>query len=74
MSPRNQTETTYEPGDHVQYKAVGGGVGTTSTTTGEVEEVVTHKQPAGDTGVRVNASPDDPRYVIRNDNASRRGS
>ncbi|KAJ3750720.1 hypothetical protein DFH05DRAFT_109877 [Lentinula detonsa] len=71
MSPKNQPETTYETGDHVQYQAVGGGRGTTSTTTGEIEEVITQKQPAGETGVRVNASSDDPRYVIRNDNTGK---
>ncbi|KAJ3803721.1 hypothetical protein F5876DRAFT_84596 [Lentinula aff. lateritia] len=60
----------YEAGDHLQYQAIGGGKGTTSTTEGEIQEVITHKRPAGDTGVKVNATPEDPRYVIRNDNAS----
>ncbi|KAJ4485852.1 hypothetical protein J3R30DRAFT_3697276 [Lentinula aciculospora] len=69
MSPK-QAQTTYDVGDHVQYKAVGGGKGTTSTTQGEIKEVITHKQPAGDRGLQVNASAEDPRYVIRNDNAS----
>ncbi|KAJ3936272.1 MAG: hypothetical protein NXY57DRAFT_971917 [Lentinula lateritia] len=76
-SHRNHTQT-YEAGDHVQYQAIGGGKGTTSTTEGEIQEVITHKRPAGDTGVKVNfysptsiqATPEDPRYVIRNDNAS----
>ncbi|KAJ4485001.1 hypothetical protein C8J55DRAFT_509487 [Lentinula edodes] len=69
-SNTNQTQT-YEAGDHVQYKAVGGGKGTTSTTEGEIQEVITHKRPAGDTGVKVNATPEDPRYVIRNDNTGK---
>ncbi|KAJ3913104.1 hypothetical protein F5877DRAFT_84118 [Lentinula edodes] len=68
-SNRNHTQT-YEAGDHVQYQAIGRGKGTTSTTEGEIQEVITHKRPAGDTGVKVNATPEDPRYVIRNDNAS----
>ncbi|KAH7880927.1 hypothetical protein F5879DRAFT_984782 [Lentinula edodes] len=61
-SNRNHTQT-YEAGDHVQYQAIGGGKGTTSTTEGEIQEVITHKRPAGDTGVKVNATPEDPRYT-----------
>ncbi|KAG7099366.1 hypothetical protein E1B28_001222 [Marasmius oreades] len=73
MSPSHNQATTqeYEPGDHVQYQAIGGGNASNSTTTGEVVEVVESKRPAGETGVKVNASKDDPRYVIRNDNTDK---
>ncbi|KAF7361467.1 DUF2945 family protein [Mycena sanguinolenta] len=63
--------TEYAVGDHVEYQAVGGGTVTNSTTTGEITEVVTSKAPAGETGVKVNATKDDPRYVIRNDNTGK---
>ncbi|KAF8168685.1 hypothetical protein K438DRAFT_1608290, partial [Mycena galopus ATCC 62051] len=58
-------------GDHVEYQAIGGGTVSNSTTTGEITEVVTSKAPAGETGVKVNASKDEPRYVIRNDNTGK---
>ncbi|KIK62765.1 hypothetical protein GYMLUDRAFT_242409 [Collybiopsis luxurians FD-317 M1] len=69
-SQSKNVNPTYETGDHVQYQPVGGG-NVSTTTQGEITEVVTSKQPAGDAGVRVNASADDPRYVIRNDNTGK---
>ncbi|KAE9397238.1 hypothetical protein BT96DRAFT_884114 [Gymnopus androsaceus JB14] len=68
---KSTTTTTYDVGDHVQYQAVGGGNVENSTTTGEIVEVVTSKKPAGATGNTVNASEEDPRYVISNDNTGK---
>ncbi|KIK62900.1 hypothetical protein GYMLUDRAFT_242532 [Collybiopsis luxurians FD-317 M1] len=66
MSSANNT--SYSVGDHVKYQAVGGGNNVpNSATQGEVTEVITGKESAGDAGVTVNASSEDPRYVIRND-------
>ncbi|KIK61885.1 hypothetical protein GYMLUDRAFT_243048 [Collybiopsis luxurians FD-317 M1] len=56
----DNTSATYEVGDHVQYQAVGGSNVPNSTTQGEVTEVITGKESAGETGVQVNASTDDP--------------
>ncbi|KAF9270372.1 hypothetical protein L218DRAFT_952509 [Marasmius fiardii PR-910] len=71
-SSRQQATEEYKPGDHVQYQAIGGGNQVSnSTTTGEVVEIVDSKRPAGETGVKVNASKDDPRFVIRNDNTGK---
>ncbi|KAK7058825.1 hypothetical protein VNI00_001449 [Paramarasmius palmivorus] len=62
----------FKAGDRVEYQAVGGGKNVeNSTTTGEITEVVDSKRPAGTQGVTVNASADDPRYVIRNDNTGK---
>ncbi|KAJ7235611.1 hypothetical protein B0H12DRAFT_1141323 [Mycena haematopus] len=72
MSSASKNSTAeYAVGDHVEYQAIGGGNVANSTTTGEITDVVTSKEPAGDTGVKVNASKDDPRYVIRNDNTGK---
>ncbi|KAF9261765.1 hypothetical protein L218DRAFT_1001295 [Marasmius fiardii PR-910] len=73
MSPTHDqsTEQSYKPGDRVQYQAIGGGNVENSTTTGEVVDVVDSKKPAGEAGVTVNASKDDPRFVIRNDNTGK---
>ncbi|PVF97150.1 hypothetical protein CPB86DRAFT_786137 [Serendipita vermifera] len=64
---------SYRPGDHVECYAIGGATGGNeqSSTTGEIVDVITSKQPAGETGVRVNASEDEPRYLIRNDNTGK---
>ncbi|EKM78071.1 hypothetical protein AGABI1DRAFT_114897 [Agaricus bisporus var. burnettii JB137-S8] len=63
----------YKAGDRVKYHAVGGrSSGTdTSTTTGEIVDVLTEPQPAGETGVTAKASEDEPRYLIRNDNTGK---
>lgn len=72
MSPSRNQAPEYEVGDQVQYQAIGGGNQVAnSTTTGEIVEVVDSKRPAGETGVKVNASKEDPRYVIRNDNTGK---
>ncbi|KAF5368982.1 hypothetical protein D9758_002881 [Tetrapyrgos nigripes] len=79
MSPshNNATDAQYEAnftlqvGDHVEYHAVGGGNVPSSATTGEIKDVIDSKAPAGETGVRVNAPKDDPRYVIENDNTGK---
>ncbi|TFK37370.1 hypothetical protein BDQ12DRAFT_724212 [Crucibulum laeve] len=65
--------SNFEEGDHVQYQAVGGRSEATknSTTTGEIVDVLTEPQPAGDTGVTVKASEKEPRYVIKNDNTGK---
>ncbi|KAF9073882.1 hypothetical protein BDP27DRAFT_1318314 [Rhodocollybia butyracea] len=69
---KNESKNTYngsfEVGDHVEYQPV---VGSGNATEGEITDVVTSKQPAGDRGLTVNASSDDPRYVIRNDNTGK---
>ncbi|KAK1233724.1 hypothetical protein PQX77_003104 [Marasmius sp. AFHP31] len=59
-----------EVGDRVEYQAIGGGNVENSTTTGVIVDIIEEKKPAGETGVQVNASEDDPqaRYLIRNDN------
>ncbi|KAJ6595134.1 hypothetical protein DFH09DRAFT_1305815 [Mycena vulgaris] len=71
MPSTKNSAPEYEVGDHVEYQAIGGGNVENSTTTGEITEVVTSKAPAGETGVKVNASKDEPRYVIRNDNTGK---
>ncbi|KAF9448503.1 hypothetical protein P691DRAFT_759876 [Macrolepiota fuliginosa MF-IS2] len=63
----------YNSGDRVKYHAIGGASSATdqSTTTGKIVDVITETQPAGNTGVRTQASEDEPRYVIRNDNTGK---
>ncbi|ESK98348.1 hypothetical protein Moror_98 [Moniliophthora roreri MCA 2997] len=62
----------FQAGDRVEYQAIGGGKNVeNSTTTGEITEVVDSKRPAGSTGNTVNASSEDPRFVIRNDNTGK---
>ncbi|KAH7873564.1 uncharacterized protein C8R40DRAFT_370073 [Lentinula edodes] len=65
------SQNSYNVGDHVQYQGIGGGNVENSTTHGEITDVVTDKQQAGSSGVTVNASAEDPRYVIRNDNTGK---
>ncbi|KAK7041415.1 hypothetical protein VNI00_009281 [Paramarasmius palmivorus] len=62
---------SYEVGDHVEYQAIGGGNVENSTTRGEILKIIESKQPAGESGVQVNASEDEPRYLIRNDNTGK---
>ena len=57
----------FKEGDHVEYHPIGGGQENTATTTGTIKKILTEKQPAGETGVQVNASDDEPRYLIEND-------
>ncbi|KIJ24310.1 hypothetical protein M422DRAFT_274952 [Sphaerobolus stellatus SS14] len=64
---------SYKVGDRVTYHAVGGGSAGTnnSTTTGEIIEIITERQPVGETGNTVNASEEEPRYLIKNDNTQK---
>ncbi|KAG8837350.1 hypothetical protein FRB91_008149 [Serendipita sp. 411] len=65
--------TEYNIGDHSSGfpdYAIGGGGATSvesSRTTGVITSVVTDPAPAGTTGVTVQASEDEPRFVIKND-------
>ncbi|KAF8636124.1 hypothetical protein AX17_003768 [Amanita inopinata Kibby_2008] len=63
----------YKVGDHVQYHAVGTATAGTQTsiTTGEIVDVLTETQPAGETGVSIKASEQEPRYLIKNDNTQK---
>ncbi|KAF9463561.1 hypothetical protein BDZ94DRAFT_1308675 [Collybia nuda] len=65
--------TAYKAGDHVEYRAIGGGGSGTeqSTTRGQIVDVLTETQPAGDTGNTMRASSNEPRYVIKNDNTGK---
>jgi len=59
-------------GDHVEYEAVGGGTGTTTSfTTGVVVDIITEAQPAGSQGTTVHATEDEPRVLIKNDNTQK---
>ncbi|PVF97149.1 hypothetical protein CPB86DRAFT_707602, partial [Serendipita vermifera] len=53
--------------------AIGGGGGgnENSSTTGQIVDVITDKTSAGNTGVTVNASENEPRYLIKNDNTGK---
>ncbi|KAK7468286.1 hypothetical protein VKT23_002796 [Stygiomarasmius scandens] len=61
----------FNVGDRVEYQAIGGGNVENSTTHGEITGVVHSKEEAQESGVQANASQDDPRYVIRNDNTGK---
>ncbi|KAK1233723.1 hypothetical protein PQX77_003103 [Marasmius sp. AFHP31] len=63
--------SSYKVGDRVEYQAIGGGNVENSTTTGVIVDIIEEKQPAGDSGNTVNASEDEPRYLIRNDNTQK---
>ncbi|KAG8722755.1 hypothetical protein FRC08_010365 [Ceratobasidium sp. 394] len=63
--------TQYKVGQKVQYTAIGGGNVENSATTGEIIEVITTPEPAGTTGNTVQASEEEPRYLIRNDNTGK---
>ncbi|KAJ3736104.1 hypothetical protein DFJ43DRAFT_1053445 [Lentinula guzmanii] len=65
------SQNSFNVGDRVEYQGIGGGNVENSTTHGEITEIVTEKQPAGDSGNVVNASSEDPRFVIRNDNTGK---
>ncbi|CCA75438.1 hypothetical protein PIIN_09421 [Serendipita indica DSM 11827] len=53
--------------------AIGGATGGNeqSTTVGEICDILTERAPAGDTGVNVRASDENPRYVIKNSNTGK---
>ena len=42
-----------------------------TTSTGKITQVLTEKQPAGETGVNVQASEEEPRFVILNENTNK---
>ncbi|KAH9485730.1 hypothetical protein JR316_0002645 [Psilocybe cubensis] len=66
--------TKFKTGDHVKYRAIGGEPidgNETSTTTGEIIDIITETQPLGSTGVSAKASENEPRYLIRNDNTGK---
>ncbi|KAJ3725714.1 hypothetical protein EV361DRAFT_946639 [Lentinula raphanica] len=65
------SQNNYNVGDRVEYQGIGGGNVGNSTTHGEITDIITEKQPAGSSGNTVNASEQDPRFVIRNDNTGK---
>lgn len=72
MSRKAQQSESYEVGDRVEYYAIGGATGGNeqSTTVGEICDILTERAPAGDTGVNVRASDENPRYVFGSDRVS----
>jgi len=62
---------SYNVGDHVEYQAIGGGNVENSTTTGKIVDILEETQHAGTTGVNVQASEEEPRYLIKNDNTGK---
>ncbi|KAL0057915.1 hypothetical protein AAF712_015427 [Marasmius tenuissimus] len=58
-------------GDHVEYQAIGAGNVQNSTTSGVIVDTIAEKRSAGEAGVQVNASEDEPRFLIRNDNTQK---
>ncbi|RPA71164.1 hypothetical protein BJ508DRAFT_109067 [Ascobolus immersus RN42] len=66
-SPSAERDTKFQVGDSVEYKPVGGPNSHTSVSTGTVERILTERTAmGGDMDVHINASPEDPRYEIRN--------
>ncbi|KAK7468270.1 hypothetical protein VKT23_002780 [Stygiomarasmius scandens] len=61
----------FSVGDRVEYQGIGGGNVENSTTHGQITNIVESKQEAQEARVQANASKDDPRYVIRNDNTGK---
>ncbi|EUC67593.1 hypothetical protein RSOL_520770 [Rhizoctonia solani AG-3 Rhs1AP] len=54
----------YQVGQKVKYTAIGGGNVENSTTTGEIVEVITGSEPAGDSGVTVKVSRPRSAYIF----------
>ncbi|KAI1763572.1 hypothetical protein GGR53DRAFT_467219 [Hypoxylon sp. FL1150] len=63
MAPR------YRKGDMVTYKPVGGPDSNTPESTGRITDVLT--EPGMQADRHVQASPDNPRYEIVNDNTGK---
>ncbi|RPB28352.1 hypothetical protein L211DRAFT_801652 [Terfezia boudieri ATCC MYA-4762] len=61
----------YQEGQHVEYRPIGGRNTNSSTSHGKIERVITQDDVAGSTGVTVHASPENPRYEIRNCNTGK---
>ena len=40
-------------------------------TTGVIKKIITHPEPAGETGVTVKASEEEPRFLILNDHTQK---
>ncbi|KAI0480592.1 hypothetical protein GGR56DRAFT_626771 [Xylariaceae sp. FL0804] len=59
----------YRSGEHVRYKPVGGPASNTSESTGKITDVLT--EPGMQANLNVQASPNEPRYEIRNDNTGK---
>ncbi|KAJ9300575.1 hypothetical protein DTO271G3_1739 [Paecilomyces variotii] len=59
----------YKVGDTVRYKPVGGPDSNTSESVGTVKSVLT--EPGNQAGRNVDASQDDPRYEIENNNTGK---
>ncbi|KAK1216201.1 hypothetical protein PQX77_021180 [Marasmius sp. AFHP31] len=58
---------SYQVGDHVEYQAIGASNVENSTTSGVIVHIFNEKRSAGEAGVQVNASEEEPRFLIRND-------
>ncbi|KAJ9320717.1 hypothetical protein DTO027B5_7834 [Paecilomyces variotii] len=59
----------YKVGDTVRYKPVGGPDSNTSESVGTIKSVLT--EPGNQAGRNVDASEDDPRYEIENNNTGK---
>ncbi|KAI0901915.1 hypothetical protein F4806DRAFT_18752 [Annulohypoxylon nitens] len=60
----------YKTGQTVRYKPVGGPGSNTSESTGRITDVLT--KPGVQADRNVQASADEPRYEIQNDNTGKR--
>ncbi|KAF8310865.1 hypothetical protein DL93DRAFT_2084052 [Clavulina sp. PMI_390] len=63
--------SSYEVGQKVEYHAIGGGNAENSSTTGVITQILTETDTAGSAGNTVQASEDEPRFVIKNDNTGK---
>ncbi|KAI5808890.1 hypothetical protein DFH27DRAFT_541655 [Peziza echinospora] len=61
----------YHAGQRVEYRPIGGRDTNSPTSHGVIERVLTSDDTAGSTGVTVKASPENPRYEIKNDNTGK---
>ncbi|KAJ3561441.1 hypothetical protein NP233_g10192 [Leucocoprinus birnbaumii] len=63
----------FKVGDRVKYHAIGGASSgaDTSTSTGEIVDIKTQTESAGTQGIKAQASEQEPRFVIRNDNTQK---
>ncbi|KAL1852263.1 hypothetical protein Plec18167_006078 [Paecilomyces lecythidis] len=59
----------YKTGDTVRYKPVGGPDSNTTESVGTIKSVLT--EPGNQAGRNVDASQDDPRYEIENNNTGK---
>ncbi|OTB08458.1 hypothetical protein M426DRAFT_184238 [Hypoxylon sp. CI-4A] len=61
---------SYKTGQTVRYKPVGGPNSNTSESTGKITDVLT--EPGVQADRNVQASADEPRYEIQNDNTGKK--